>query len=371
MKRLLSLTLALLMAVALLGVSGAVNYAYAEGDGEEPAETAEPVNPYLGLWQITGQQEGEEYTPLTEEEGKIYMDFLPSGAIYAVMFDGEDADDDYLAYAVTGENTLNLFEGDDEAIPATYDPETGVITVTFEDDDVTFLTFLERVAEEPLPDIRALVDHSEEEQTYYGYLMINGEQSVSMLEVLPAMGMDPEDFYLTLNPDGTGYLQFGDEEAGGEITWTETELTAEGESVPYTRQGDHIQLVVEGTLIEFAPEGEVEALLAMQGAPAGANEPIEFTEEDVIGSWEFTKGKTMGIEVSASQTGQAMSLVLKEGGKASMTTNGNPNDSLEWRIEDGVIVLGVGTYEAFRISYDGTVLILNTMGVDMIFERVD
>ena len=39
------------------------------------------VNPYVGLWQITGQQEGDEYTPLTEAEGKIYMDFLPSGAI--------------------------------------------------------------------------------------------------------------------------------------------------------------------------------------------------------------------------------------------------------------------------------------------------
>jgi len=366
MKRLLTLTLALLMAAALLGVSGAVNYACAEGESEEP------VNPYVGLWQITGQQEGDVYTSLTETEAKIYMDFLPSGAIYAVMFDGAEGDDDYLAYEVTGENTLNLFEGDDEAIPAVYDPEKGVITVTFTDDEDTFLTFLERVTEEPLPDIRALVDHSQEEQTYYGYLMISGDQSVSMLDVLPAMGMDPEDFYVTLNPDGTGYLQFGEEEAGGEITWTETEFTAEGESVPYTRLGDHIQLTVEGTLIEFAPEGEVEALLAMKGDAASAGDvAVEFTAEDVIGSWEFTKGKTMGVEVTASQTGQAMSLVLKEGGKASMTTNGNANDHLEWRIEDGVIILGVGTYEAFRLTYDGTVLILNTMGVDMIFERVD
>lgn len=366
MKRLLTLTLALLLAVALVGVSGATKYAYAEGEGEEP------VNPYVGLWQITGQQEGDEYVSLAEAKEKIYMDFLPSGAIYAVMFDGEDAEDDYLAYEVTGENTLNLFEGDDEAIPAVYDPEKGVITVTFTDDEDTFSTFLERVTEEPLPDIRALVDHSQEEQTYYGYLMISGDQSVSMLDVLPAMGMDPEDFYVTLNPDGTGYLQFGEEEAGGEITWTETELTAEGESVPYTRLGDHIQLTVEGTLIEFAPEGEVEALLAMKGDAASAGDvAVEFTAEDVIGSWEFTKGKTMGVVISASEMGQSMSLVLKEGGKASMTTNGNTNDRLEWRIEDGVIILGVGTYEAFRLTYDGTVLILNMAGVDMIFERVD
>ena len=74
MKRILTLTLALLMAVALIGVSGAVNYACAEGESEEP------VNPYVGLWQITGQQEGDEYTSLTETEAKIYMDFLPSGA---------------------------------------------------------------------------------------------------------------------------------------------------------------------------------------------------------------------------------------------------------------------------------------------------
>ena len=113
-------------------------------------------------------------------------------------------------------------------------------------------------------------------------------------------------------------------------------------------------------------------MLAMKGDGASAGDvAVEFTAEDVIGSWEFTKGKTMGVEVTASQTGQAMSLVLKEGGKASMTTNGNANDHLEWRIEDGVIILGVGTYEAFRLTYDGTVLILNTMGVDMIFERVD
>lgn len=371
MKRLLTLTLALLLAVALVGVSGAMKYAYAEGDGEEPAEAAEPVNPYVGLWQITAQQDGDEYVSLAEAKEKIYMDFLPSGAIYAVMFDGEDAEDDYLAYEVTGENTLNLFEGDDEAIPAVYDPEKGVITVTFTDDEDTFSAFLERVTEEPLPDIRALVDHSQEEQTYYGYLMISGDQSVSMLDVLPAMGMDPEDFYITLNPDGTGYLQFGEEEAGGEITWTETELTADGESVPYTRQGDHIQLTLEGMLVEFAPEGEVEALLAIQETKASADEPIEFTEKDVIGSWEFTKGKTMGVVISASEMGQSMSLVLKEGGKASMTTNGNTNDRLEWRIEDGVIILGVGTYEAFRLTHDGTVLILNMAGVDMIFERVD
>lgn len=372
MKRLLTLTLALLLAVALVGVSGAMKYAYAEGDGEEPAEAAEPVNPYVGLWQITAQQDGDEYVSLAEAKEKIYMDFLPSGAIYAVMFDGEDAEDDYLAYEVTGENTLNLFEGDDEAIPAVYDPEKGVITVTFTDDEDTFSTFLERVTEEPLPDIRALVDHSQEEQTYYGYLMISGDQSVSMLDVLPAMGMDPEDFYVTLNPDGTGYLQFGEEEAGGEITWTETELTAEGESVPYTRLGDHIQLTVEGTLIEFAPEGEVEALLAMKGEDE-IQEIVVVDPDAFVGEWKLAKGSAAGQIMTTEQLqAQGLDLAFRFNGDGSavMIDKGEETDGINWRVEDGALVLYVGTYDMFTFDYDGEYLTLS-MGAKLYFERVD
>ena len=372
MKRLLTLTLALLLAVALVGVSGATKYAYAEGDGEEPAEAAEPVNPYVGLWQITAQQDGDEYVSLAEAKEKIYMDFLPSGAIYAVMFDGEDAEDDYLAYVVTGENTLNLFEGDDEAIPAVYDPEKGVITVTFTDDEDTFSAFLERVTEEPLPDIRALVDHSQEEQTYYGYLMISGDQSVSMLDVLPAMGMDPEDFYVTLNPDGTGYLQFGEEEAGGEITWTETELTAEGESVPYTRLGDHIQLTAEGTLIEFAPEGEVEALLAMKGEDE-IQEIVVVDPDAFVGEWKLAKGSAAGQIMTIEQLqAQGLDLAFRFNGDGSavMINKGEETDGINWRVEDGALVLYVGTYDMFTFDYDGEYLTLS-MGAKLYFERVD
>lgn len=372
MKRLLTLTLALLLAVALVGVSGATKYAYAEGDGEEPAEAAEPVNPYVGLWQITAQQDGDEYVSLAEAKEKIYMDFLPSGAIYAVMFDGEDAEDDYLAYEVTGENTLNLFEGDDEAIPAVYDPEKGVITVTFTDDEDTFSTFLERVTEEPLPDIRALVDHSQEEQTYYGYLMISGDQSVSMLDVLPAMGMDPEDFYVTLNPDGTGYLQFGEEEAGGEITWTETELTADGESVPYTRQGDHIQLTLEGMLVEFAPEGEVEALLAMKGEDE-IQEIVVVDPDAFVGEWKLAKGSAAGQIMTTEQLqAQGLDLAFRFNGDGSavMIDKGEETDGINWRVEDGALVLYVGTYDMFTFDYDGEYLTLS-MGAKLYFERVD
>ena len=382
MKRLLSLTLALLMAATLFCVSGAKTYTYA--DGETPAPTAEPetevegeaeipepVNPYLGLWEITGRQDGEEYTAYAAEGVRAYLDFLPSGAIYAVLYDGEDAEEEYLAYVVTGENALDIYEGED-GLPGVYDPETGVITVT--EPNSGLVTFVERVKEDPLPDIRALVDHAEEERTWYGYLMSQSGQTVNLLETLPTMDMDPRDFYLTLAPDGTGYLQFGDEEAGGEITWTEDQLIPKEnpeEPVTYAWIGDHLQFEVEGMTVEFAPEGECEALLAVIEASLPEKVAVEVAAEDVLGSWEFTKAKAYGTEIPAKQMGTAMSLVLKEDGKASMTTNGTPNDSMEWKIEDGVIILGIGTYEAFRMTFDGTVLTMSMMGVEMIFERVD
>ena len=184
MKRLLSLTLALLMTVALFGVAGARNHAMAEEE-----------NPFVGLWEITGHQEGDTFTPYANDGNRAFLDFLPNGAIYGVMVSSSGARNEYLAYKVTGENTLDLYEGEDP-VPSVYDPATGVITVT--DPGSDFKTFVERVKEDPLPDIRALVDLSQEEQTYYGYLMSQSGQTINMLEVLPAMGMDPEDFYLTL-----------------------------------------------------------------------------------------------------------------------------------------------------------------------------
>ena len=388
MKRLISLTLALLMALALFGAVGAKTYAYAEGEAADPAaepaaepeaqaeaeaEAEEPINPYLGLWEITGYLDEGVYSPYAETGAKAYLDFLPNGAIYAVMIDSETVDDDYLAYVVTGESTLDVYEGED-GLPSVYDPETGVITVT--EPNSGLVTYVERVKEDPLPDIRALVDHTKEERTWYGYEMSQSGQTINLLEMLPTMDMDPHDFYLTLNADGTGYLQFGDEEAGGEIIWTEDQLIPKEnpeEPVTYTWVGDHLQFEVEGMIVEFAPEGECEALLAVIEAKAAAEpkaEPVEFSPEDVVGSWEFTKAKAYGTEIPAEQVGTTMSLVLKADGKASMTTNGTPNNSLEWKIEDGSIVLGVGTYEAFRLTFDGTVLTLSTMGVDMIFERV-
>ena len=132
MKRLLTLTMALLLALTLVSVS--ITSARAEED------------PYVGLWQITGQQDGDTYTAYADMGVTAYLDFMPNGAIYAVMTDGEDQMADYMAYKVTGENTLDIYEGDDP-LPSVYDPATGIISVT--DPDGGLVSYVERVTADP------------------------------------------------------------------------------------------------------------------------------------------------------------------------------------------------------------------------------
>lgn len=358
MKRLLTLTLALLLVITLAGTVGVTR------------SLAEEENPYLGLWEITGQQNGDQYASLADAGRKAYMDFLPSGAIYGVMSADGQHIKSYMGYKVTGENTLDIYEGE-EGIPAVYDPATGIITVTAEDN---YLTFVERVKEDPLPDIRALVDNADEERTYYGYKMTQDGQEIDMVTMLPAMGMDPEDFYLTLNPDGTGYVQFGSEDAGGEITWTDTTLTAEGESITYTREGDYILLSIDGTTgVTFAPEGEVEALMAMNGIEIA--EPVSAVDVDaeaLVGDWKLSKATAMGQALTAEQLqaqGLEMSFTFNGDGTAVMNSNGSPTDGLSWTVEDGKLSLSVSSYDLFTFTYDGEYLILS-MGGDLYFEKV-
>ena len=358
MKRLLTLTLALLLVITLAGTVGVTR------------SLAEEENPYLGLWEITGQQNGDQYASLADAGRKAYMDFLPSGAIYGVMSADGQHIKTYMGYKATGENTLDIYEGE-EGIPAVYDPATGIITVTAEDN---YLTFVERVKEDPLPDIRALVDNADEERTYYGYKMTQDGQEIDMVTMLPAMGMDPEDFYLTLNPDGTGYVQFGSEDAGGEITWTDTTLTAEGESITYTREGDYILLSIDGTTgVTFAPEGEVEALMAMNGIEiAEPVSAVDVNAEALVGDWKLSKATAMGQTLTAEQLqaqGLEMSFTFNGDGTAVMNSNGSPTDGLSWTVEDGKLSLSVSSYDLFTFTYDGEYLILS-MGGDLYFEKV-
>lgn len=362
MKRILTLTLALLLVLTLVGADGSYT-------------AAEEENPYLGLWQITGQQEGDSYTSYADMGLTAYLDFMANGAIYAVMTDGSELIADYMGYQVTGENTLDIYEGEDP-LPGTFDPATGVISVTDPEDGL--VSFIERVTADPLPDIRAMAADLDEEKTYFGYKMTEGDQTIDILTMLPVMGMDLEDLYLTLEPDGTGYIQFGSEEAGGDIIWTETEFTpveSPDQPVTYTWEGDHILLAIDDTTsIEFAPEGEVEALMAMLGIEVAEPDEGEDAEaEDVIGEWKLAKATAMGQEMTIEQIqAQGLDLAFRfnADGSAVMINKGDETSGISWAVEDGEVSLTVGSYELFTFTYDGEYLILS-VGAKIFFEKVN
>ena len=371
MKRLLTLILALLMTAAVFCAGGAMNYAHAEGENDP--ETAEPADPYLGLWTFTGLQDGDEYISFEEMGEKRYLEFLPSGAIYCLLIDGEEAEDDYLAYVAGDDNTLIIFEGDDP-IPCTYDPETGIIRVEAGDDESVYTTFLQRVTEEPLPDIRAMVDHSQEEQEFNGYQIKSEDQAMDLVEFIAIMDEDPDDYYyLSLQPDGTGYMQLGSEELGGDILWNDTEFIAVGNEdapAPYTRENGHLLMDIDGTIMEFAPVGEVQALIAviawnLENAPAQI-------PEDMEGTWELTRCSVYGFELTPEQMDTYMTFILKLNGTAVLYTKDaapagyrlSPKDETTWALSSGGV-------ELFELKYDGSTLTLSMMGVDMIFEKTE
>lgn len=284
------------------------------------------------------------------------------------MTDGENLLVDYMAYQVTGENTLDIYEGEDP-LPSAYDPATGIITVTAPDGGL--VSFVERVTADPLPDIRALAANPEEDRTYYGYSRTKDGQTIDLLETLP----DPRDVYLTMEPDGTGYIQFLSEETGGDITWTETELIAEGEGVPYTREGDHIIITInKSTTLELAPEGEVEALMAMKGIEiAEPTEGVDIDAEAVVGQWKLAKATAMGQELTIEQIeAQGLDLAFRfnADGSAVMINKGEETDGLNWATEGGELTLSMYGYDLFTFTYDGEYLILS-MGGDLYFEKVN
>ena len=181
------------------------------------------------------------------------------------------------------------------------------------------------------------------------------------------MGLDPKDIFLELRADGTGTLQFMDDRA--EITWTEDTLTYEGESIPYTRQGDHILLSIEDEALELAPAAEMEALLSDKGQKTPAT--VTPAEQEMVGTWTFTKARAMGFEIPASSMGTTMTLKLAADGTATLTSDDDPVD-MEWSVqEDGNLVLSTGGIEIFTLIYDGASLTLVTESdsVEMVFEK--
>ncbi len=207
------------------------------------------------------------------------------------------------------------------------------------------------------------------DQVYYGYRMTSDGQAIDLIPFLSGLGLDPNSFCLTLRPDGTGSMQMMDE--GGELTWTEDTLTANEETIPYTREGDHIVIAIGDESIEFAPAAEVEALIAEMAAGSQKGEPVVPVAEELVGSWTLTKARAMGVEIPASMMGTEMSLVLSEEGTAILMADGSPTE-LEWAIrEDGKVDLTAAGTEIFSLVYDGTVLVLVTESdsVEMVFEK--
>ena len=377
MKRIISLALALLMAAALFCASGAMTYAHAatglpgatpQPDGETEAE--DPADPYLGLWQFTGVLDGDEYTSLVDVEPHTYLYFLPNGALYAVKGSENAQEDGYLAYVITGENTLDLYEGED-AVPAAYDPKTGVMTVTAGSENDPYLTFMERVAEEPAPDVFSFMDRSDQEQKFYGYQIRSDDQVLDLVEFLAIVDEEPGDYYyLVLRPDGTGYAQFGSEALGGDILWTETAIIAVGnedEPAPYTREYGHLLMDISGTVMDFAPAEEVEALVALKMAEL-KNQPAQIPAE-MEGTWELTKCNAFGFELTPEQMGTEMTLIVNLNGTAVLYTDDQaPAGYRLVEKEENTWGLVSGGIELFELRYDGETLILDVMGMEMIFE---
>ena len=209
------------------------------------------------------------------------------------------------------------------------------------------------------------------EKVYYGYRITSGGQTYDLVPVMALMGMDAMPISLTLRSDGTGRVVLMEEEDAMAFTWTEEAFIVDEESIPYTREGDHIVLAMDGESIEFAPAAEIEAALAELNNGEKKDDSIIPTAEDLVGSWAFTKARVMGMEVSAADAGTEMSLVLNEDGSAIVLADGSPLE-YEWTIrEDGKVAMNQADSDEFLLSFNGKELklLVGVEGMEMIFEK--
>lgn len=208
------------------------------------------------------------------------------------------------------------------------------------------------------------------EKTYYGYRVTSDGQTYDLVPILVLMGMDPKSFSVTLRSDGTGRALLMDETGAMDFTWTEEAFVVDGESIPYTREGDHILIAMDGESVEFAPAAEVEAQLAELNSEK-KEEAVTPTAEELIGTWTFTKTRIMGMEISAADVGTEMSLVVNEDGSVIVLTDGTPV-VYEWQIrEDGKVGMTMADSEEYLLTYNGKELklVMGAEGMEMIFEK--
>lgn len=69
------------------------------------------------------------------------------------------------------------------------------------------------------------------------------------MDDLTALGAPADSFKLVLNDDGTGVLAVMGQEQ--KLTWDDKALTAEGESISYTLDGDDLTLEQDGDVLVF------------------------------------------------------------------------------------------------------------------------
>lgn len=74
----------------------------------------------------------------------------------------------------------------------------------------------------------------------------DGEDMSDYIPLLESMGME---INLVLNKDGTGYLEMYGEQM--ELTWDANSITIEGESEPYTVDGDTLTISEDDTSMTF------------------------------------------------------------------------------------------------------------------------
>ena len=80
----------------------------------------------------------------------------------------------------------------------------------------------------------------------------NGETYTldQLKELYEGMGIDFPDMYLQLNEDGTGKLVLGDDDSN-KVEWKPGVISADGEEVKYTIDGDKLSMEKDGQKIVF------------------------------------------------------------------------------------------------------------------------
>lgn len=238
----------------------------------------------------------------------------------------------------------------------------GMVTVSTETDGL--VTFVRQTMTQP----------AAEDQLYYGYRMTTDGWTMELIPTLTALGFDPRSICLELRADGSGVFRFISDERFN-FTWTEDAIIYyEGESIPYTREGDHCVVTVKGRAIEFAPAAEVEALLGGAVTEDTKTETDPSASGSLVGTWALTKIRAMGMEIPGSMVGENIVLTLNADGSAVLTSADGPME-MEWSVGgNGQFVLSEAGEEGLILSLDGTELSLyleEEEDIAWVFEKDD